>query len=117
MAMLLLTREIGTSLMFFGAFLALLYVATGRLSFPVVGLLLFAVGAYYLGTHVAHIHGARARLGAPVRPGALRTESGGSYQLANGLFAQADGGLLGVGFGQSLIGPCCRSPKATRSTR
>ena len=38
MAMLLVTREIGTSLMFFGAFLALLYVATGRFSFPLIGL-------------------------------------------------------------------------------
>ena len=46
MAMLLVTREIGTSLMFYGAFLALLYVATGRASFPVVGLVLFAVGGY-----------------------------------------------------------------------
>ena len=46
MATLLLTRELGTSLMFYGAFLALLYVATGRLSFPLVGLVLFAVGAY-----------------------------------------------------------------------
>jgi hypothetical protein len=37
MAMLLVTREIGTSLMFFGVFLALLYVATGRFSFPFSG--------------------------------------------------------------------------------
>jgi cell division protein FtsW (lipid II flippase) len=102
MAMLLVTREIGTSLMFFGAFLALLYVATGRFSFPFIGLVLFALGAYYLGTHVAHIH---ARVVAWEHP--LSTalyKNGTSYQLANGLFAQADGGLLGVGFGQSLIG-------------
>ncbi|HXR13958.1 MAG TPA: FtsW/RodA/SpoVE family cell cycle protein [Solirubrobacteraceae bacterium] len=102
MAMLLLTREIGTSLMFFGAFLALLYVATGRLSFPLVGLVLFALGAYYLGTHVAHIH---ARVLAWEHPfdNALYNQDQGSYQLANGLFAQADGGLLGVGFGQSIL--------------
>src|ERR1019366_4082935 len=42
MATLLLTRELGTSLMFYGAFLALLYVATGRFSFPLIGLVLFA---------------------------------------------------------------------------
>jgi len=102
MAMLLLTREIGTSLMFFGAFLALLYVATGRLSFPLVGLVLFALGAYYLGTHVAHIH---ARVLAWEHPfdNVLYNQDQGSYQLANGLFAQADGGLLGVGFGQSIL--------------
>ncbi len=102
MAMLLLTREIGTSLMFFGAFLALLYVATGRLSFPLFGLVLFALGAYYLGTHVAHIH---QRVLAWEHPfdAALYNQDQGSYQLANGLFAQADGGLLGVGFDQSIL--------------
>ncbi len=102
MAMLLVTREIGTSLMFFGAFLALLYVATGRFSFPLIGLVLFALGAYYLGTHVAHIH---QRVIAWEHPfsSKLYGEQGGSYQLANGLFAQADGGLLGVGFDQSII--------------
>jgi cell division protein FtsW (lipid II flippase) len=102
MALLLVTREIGTSLMFFGAFLAILYVATGRVSFPAVGLVLFAIGAYLLGTHVAHIH---SRVLAWEHPfdSALYNSPQGSYQLANGLFAQADGGLLGVGFGQSLI--------------
>jgi cell division protein FtsW (lipid II flippase) len=102
MAMLLVTREIGTSLMFFGAFLALLYVATGRFSFPFVGLILFAVGAYYLGTHVAHVHQRVIAWEHPFDPILYHTQ-GGSYQLANGLFAQADGGLLGVGFDQSII--------------
>jgi cell division protein FtsW (lipid II flippase) len=103
MAMLLVTREIGTSLMFFGAFLALLYVATGRSSFPLVGLVLFAIGAYYLGTHVAHIHDRVLAWEHPFDPKLYHAQQG-SYQLANGLFAQADGGLLGVGFGQSLVG-------------
>jgi cell division protein FtsW (lipid II flippase) len=102
MAMLLVTREIGTSLMFFGAFLALLYVATGRFSFPFVGLVLFALGAYYLGTHVAHVH---QRVIAWEHPNTLDAKlyKGIDFQLANGLFAQADGGLLGVGFDQSII--------------
>jgi len=102
MVLLLVTREIGTSLMFFGAFLALLYVATGRASFPFIGLVLFAAGAYYFGTHVAHIHSRVLAWEHPFSP-TLYNLQGGSYQLANGLFAQADGGLLGVGFGQSLI--------------
>ena len=102
MAMLLVTREIGTSLMFYGAFLALLYVATGRLSFPVIGMLLFALGAYYLGTHVSHIY-ARVLDWEHPFDNTLYNQDQGSYQLANGLFAQADGGLLGVGFGQSIL--------------
>jgi cell division protein FtsW (lipid II flippase) len=102
MAMLLVTREIGTSLMFFGAFLALLYVATGRFSFPFLGLILFALGGYYLGTHIGHNHQRVLAWEHPFAP-KLYNAPGGSYQLANGLFAQADGGLLGVGFGQSII--------------
>ena len=101
MAMLLVTREIGTSLMFFGAFLALLYVATGRLSFPFFGLILFAVGAYYLGTHVAHIYARVLDWEHPFKP-SLYNAVGGSGQLAQGLFSQADGGIVGPGFAQSL---------------
>ena len=100
MAMLLVTREIGTSLMFYGAFLALLYVATGRLSFPLIGLVLFAVGSYYLATHIGHIY---ARVLAWEHPFDPKLFSGLSYQLGQGLFAQADGGLLGTGFDQSLL--------------
>jgi cell division protein FtsW (lipid II flippase) len=102
MGMLLVTREIGTSLMFYGAFLAVLYVATGRLSFPVVGLVLFAVGAYFLATHVGHIYARVLAWEHPFDPKLFNSASG-SYQLAQGLFAQADGGLLGTGFDQSLI--------------
>jgi cell division protein FtsW (lipid II flippase) len=101
MAMLLVTREIGTSLMFFGAFLAILYVATGRLSFPIVGLILFAAGAYYLGTHVSHIYARVLDWEHPFEP-SLYHAGGGSFQLAQGLFSQADGGIVGIGFAQSL---------------
>jgi cell division protein FtsW (lipid II flippase) len=102
MATLLLTRELGTSLMFYGAFLALLYVATGRFSFPLIGLALFAVGAWFLAAHVPHVH---ARVLDWEHPFDTRlfNAPGGSYQLAQSLFAQADGGLLGVGFDQSLL--------------
>ena len=102
MATLLLTRELGTSLMFYGAFLALLYVATGRLSFPLIGLILFAVGAWFVATHVGHVHARVLAWQHPFDP-ALYNRTGGSYQLAQSLFAQADGGLLGTGFDQSLL--------------
>ena len=47
MLMLVFIRDLGSSLMFFGAFLALLYVATNRLSFVLVGLALFLLGALF----------------------------------------------------------------------
>ncbi len=103
MATLLLTRELGTSLMFYGAFLALLYVATGRLSFPLIGLLLFALGAWFLAVHVSHVHARVLAWEHPFDEALYHRQIGGSYQLAQSLFAQADGGLLGTGFDQSLL--------------
>ena len=103
MATLLLTRELGTSLMFYGAFLALLYVATGRFSFPLIGLVLFAVGAWFVAGHVSHVHARVLAWEHPFDPHLYNTPVGGSYQLAQSLFAQADGGLLGTGFDQSLL--------------
>ena len=101
MATLLLTRELGTSLMFYGAFLALLYVATGRLSFPLIGLVLFALGAWLVIGHVGHVHQRVVAWEHPLQPALFN--NGTSYQLAQSLFAQADGGLLGTGFDQSLL--------------
>ena len=87
--------------MFFGAFLALLYVATSRFSFVVVGLLLFGVGAWYLGTHVPHVTDRVDVWLDPLNAAPLPDTTG--YQIANSLFAQADGGLLGRGFGEALL--------------
>ena len=103
MATLLLTRELGTSLMFYGAFLALLYVATGRFSFPFIGLVLFAVGAWFVAVHVSHVHARVLAWEEPFNPSLYKRTVGGSYQLAQSLFAQADGGLLGTGFDRSLL--------------
>ena len=102
MLMLFVIRDLGSSLMFFGAFLSILYVATNRLSFVVVGLAMFALGAWAVGTHVPHVHG---RIEAWQHPfnRRLYEAQGGSYQVAQSLFAQADGGVLGRGFGQSLL--------------
>ncbi len=103
MLTLLLTRELGTSLMFYGSFLALLYVATGRLSFPLIGLLLFALGAWFVAAHVSHVHARVLAWEEPFNRTLYEQKVGGSYQLAQSLFAQADGGLLGTGFDQSLL--------------
>jgi cell division protein FtsW (lipid II flippase) len=101
MGTLLLTGELGTSLMFYGAFLALLYVATGRFSFPLIGLVLFGLGAWFVVGHVGHVHARVLAWEDPLEPKLFH--SGVSYQLGQSLFAQADGGLLGTGFDQSLL--------------
>ncbi len=104
MATLLLTRELGTSLMFYGAFLALLYVATGRLSFPLDRARPVRRRGMVRDRRTSAMSQARVLAWEhPLRPGRSTTAGGGSYQLAQSLFAQADGGLLGTGFDQSLL--------------
>jgi cell division protein FtsW (lipid II flippase) len=102
MVMLVFIRDLGSSLMFFGAFLALLYVATNRLSFVVVGLAMFAVGAWFFATTVGHVQSRIDTWRHPFDPDQYDAV-GGSYQIAQSLFAQADGGVLGTGFGQALL--------------
>ncbi len=102
MLILVFLHDIGTSIMFFGGLLAVLYVATGRLSFVVVGLLAFGLGAWYLGTHVPHIDSRVQAWLHPFNPTLYRAV-GGSQQLANAQFDQAAGGLFGQGFGESII--------------
>jgi cell division protein FtsW (lipid II flippase) len=102
MLILLFLHDIGTSLMFYGGLLAVLYVATGRLSFVVVGVAAFAVGAWYLGTHVPHIDSRVQAWEHPFNPTLYRAV-GGSQQLANAQFDMGAGGLFGQGFGQSII--------------
>ena len=55
MLMLVFIRDLGSSLMYFGAFLALVYVATNRFSFVVAGLVLFAGGAWFFANTVGHV--------------------------------------------------------------
>jgi cell division protein FtsW (lipid II flippase) len=102
MLALIVLHDIGSSLMFYGALLAILYVATDRLSFVVVGLLLFAGGAWYLGTHIPHID-SRVQDWLHTYNPSVYGRSGGSLQVANGTFAMAAGGLFGQGFGQTLL--------------
>jgi cell division protein FtsW (lipid II flippase) len=115
MLILVLLHDIGSSLMFYGGLLAVLYVATNRLSFVVVGVLAFALGAWYLGAHIQHVN---ARVEAWLHPfnPTLYHAPLGSYQLANAIFAQAAGGLFGQGFGQAVLtlpngGPLLPAPQ------
>ncbi|MEV4423503.1 FtsW/RodA/SpoVE family cell cycle protein [Patulibacter sp. NPDC049589] len=103
MILLIFIRDLGSSVMFFGAFLALLYVATGKKRFPVIGLGAFALGAYFVGSRVGHVQDRVAAWRHPFDKD-LFEQTGGSAQLAQSLFAQADGGLFGRGFGQAEIG-------------
>jgi cell division protein FtsW (lipid II flippase) len=102
MGILVLLSDIGSSVMFYGGLLAILYVATNRVSFVVVGLAAAALGFWYLGTHIPHVHARVEDWLHPFNP-TLYNHPLGSYQIANGIFAQAAGGLFGQGFGESVL--------------
>ncbi|MFW2512664.1 FtsW/RodA/SpoVE family cell cycle protein [Demequina sp. SO4-13] len=91
-------RDLGASLLFFGIFLGMLYVATQRISWVVTGVAMFGAGAVLAGTVFPHV---RARYDAWLN--ALDPElysSGTSEQLVRGLFGMASGGLFGTGLGE-----------------
>ncbi len=98
MFMLIFIRDLGSSLMFFAAFLALIYVATGRLSFVVIGMGMFLVGAWVIYNAVPHV---TDRVDIWLDP--YQDASGAGYQVLNSMFAMADGGLFGEGFAQSMV--------------
>jgi cell division protein FtsW (lipid II flippase) len=114
MLMLVFIRDLGSSLMFYGAFMALLYVATSRLSFVVIGLGLFALGAWFIASPAGRILPGTGqvedRVDIWLDPFAPDVVDDKGYQLAQSLFAQADGGLFGTGFGQALIAQADGSP-------
>ncbi len=102
MAILVVLSDTGSSIMFYGGLLAMLYVATNRVSFVVIGLIAAAIGFWYLGTHIPHIHARVETWLHPLNP-RLYNAPLGSYQVANSMFAQAAGGLFGQGFGRAAL--------------
>jgi cell division protein FtsW (lipid II flippase) len=98
MILLVFIRDLGSSVMFFGAFLALIYVATARISFVVIGLGMFVLGAWFFAQTVPHI---QERFDIWLDP--FESSEATGYQVAQSLFAQADGGLFGRGLGSSLV--------------
>ncbi|MFJ9891830.1 FtsW/RodA/SpoVE family cell cycle protein [Streptomyces sp. NPDC091280] len=106
---LVLERDLGTSLLFFGLFVTLLYVATGRTGWIAVGLLLAALGAVAVGRLEPHVH---SRVLDWLHPFASIDAGQGPNQLAQSLFAFAAGGILGTGLGRGhsiLIGFAAKS--------
>ncbi|WP_399942745.1 FtsW/RodA/SpoVE family cell cycle protein [Streptomyces sp. BBFR25] len=93
---LVLERDLGTSLLFFGLFVVLLYVATGRTGWIAVGLLLASLGAVAVGWLEPHVHN---RVEDWLHPFASIEAGDGPGQLAQSLFAFAAGGVTGTGLG------------------
>jgi peptidoglycan glycosyltransferase len=88
-------RDLGSSLLFFALFVALLWVATGRGAYLAIGGLLFGGGAWLAWSSFAHV---RERINIWLDP--WKTASGSGYQIVQALFAFAAGGLAGSNIAQ-----------------
>jgi cell division protein FtsW (lipid II flippase) len=95
---LVFEKDLGTSLLIFGIVLAMLYVATERPAWVVIGMVLFVGGAYVAYTIFTHVQQRVANWLSPMDP-IVYGRLGGSYQIAQGLFGLGTGGMAGTGLG------------------
>ena len=99
MAVIVFQRDLGTGLLIFGLFLVMLYVATSRISWVILGLLLIIGGAVIASQVLPYVHDRFANWLSPFSQNVYDAQ-GGSFQLVQGLFGLAQGGLIGTGLGQ-----------------
>lgn len=97
LGVLVLERDLGTSLLFFGIFVTMLYIATERTSWLLIGLGLFVSGAFLASRLFSHV---QQRIDIWLHPFAGDNPTTDAYQLVQGLYGLAQGGLLGTGLGQ-----------------
>jgi len=99
MVVMVFEKDLGATLLFLGIFLAMLYLATGEAFYTLIGMLLLLVGgfvAYHTFGHVA------ARVDVWLNPFAEDVRFDPGFQLVQGLFALANGGLFGAGLGNGM---------------
>ncbi len=99
LGLLLFQNDLGSALLFFGIFLSMVYVATPRRFYSLLGLVMIIVGAvvaYHLNAHV------RQRVVTWIHPWPYARDQ--AYQLVQALIGIASGGILGEGLGQGLPG-------------
>jgi cell division protein FtsW (lipid II flippase) len=99
MLLLIFESDIGTSAVFMGLFVAMLYIATGRRSWAILGFLMFVAGAFLAAKLVTHVGQRFSAWLHPFSTANLIKPPQLSYQTAQGLYGMANGGLLGRGLG------------------
>jgi cell division protein FtsW (lipid II flippase) len=103
LAVIIFEHDLGTGLLFFGMFVAMLYVATGRFSWVVLGLILAAAAAYLASRVLTYVDGRITNWVDAFSP-AVYNARGGSYQIVQAIFGLANGGLFGTGLGNGRPG-------------
>ena len=101
MAVLVIQRDLGTSILYFGLFLVMIYTATGRGFYVGIGLVMMVTGALVASRLFGYVG---ARFDSWLAPFATEnyTAPGGSYQLVQGLFGMAHGDVIGAGLGSGF---------------
>ncbi|OHV28092.1 cell cycle protein [Parafrankia soli] len=97
LGVLVVQKDLGSSLLFFGMFLVILYVATQRVSWVAIGLGLFMLGAVVAHSLFSHV---QVRVDGWLHAFDGNNPSSTSFQLVQGLYGFAAGGLTGTGIGQ-----------------
>jgi len=91
-------NDLGTALLFFGIFLTMLFVATGRRSYVLIGLVLFVAGSFVAYQLFGHV---QTRVNVWLDP--FADPLGAGFQPVRALYALGRGGLFGEGLGQGLV--------------
>ncbi len=99
LGIIVLQRDLGTGLLIFGMFVAMLYVATGKTGWVLLGVGLAVAGAVAASQVLTYVGWRFANWLDAFNPDII-DRTGGSYQLVQGIFGLAHGGLLGTGLGQ-----------------
>ncbi|GAB4100499.1 FtsW/RodA/SpoVE family cell cycle protein [Sinomonas halotolerans] len=97
---LIFQHDLGSSILFFGLFMCMIYVATSRVSWVLIGVLLIAVGGFAASRIFAHVSVRIDGWLNAFSDEVYGRDFGGSYQIVQGLFGMANGGLLGTGLGE-----------------
>ncbi|WP_271176544.1 FtsW/RodA/SpoVE family cell cycle protein [Leifsonia poae] len=99
MAVIVFQRDLGTGLLIFGLFLVMIYTATARISWVILGVLLIVGGAVVASQVLPYVNDRFQNWLNPFSQQVYDAQ-GGSFQLVQGLFGLAHGGLIGTGLGQ-----------------
>ena len=112
MLVLVSSNDLGSGLLYFGIFLSMLYVATARLSFVLVGVGLFLVGGFGAYEKIPHVHErvtiwlqpwTTNKVYCPSTGGLALRQDCESYQLVKSLYSIANGGFGGSGLGKGTF--------------
>lgn len=98
MGVLVFQRDLGSAILFFGLFMVMIYLATSRVSWIILGLVLVAVGGLIAVNTISHV-GLRVDAWLHAFDPEVYNRGAGSYQIVQGLFGLASGGFLGTGLG------------------